>query len=37
VEFSTIFSNLFNHNQVSDPYLILGNSRDWWTGGFSSI
>jgi len=37
VEFSTIFSNLFNHNQLSDTYLILGDSRDWWTDGFSSI
>jgi len=38
VEFSTIFSNLFNHNQLSDPYLILGDSHDWGgLGGFSSI
>jgi hypothetical protein len=37
VEFTTIFSNLFNHNQLSDPYLILGDTGDWGAaGGFSS-
>jgi hypothetical protein len=28
-EFSVIFSNLFNHNQLSDPYLVLGDKGDW--------
>jgi hypothetical protein len=28
-EFSVIFSNLFNHNQLSDPYLVLGDTGDW--------
>jgi Carboxypeptidase regulatory-like domain len=38
VEFSATFSNLFNHNQLSDPYLILGDTKDWGgLGGFSSI
>ncbi len=38
VEFSATFSNLFNHNQLSDPYLILGDSGDWGgLGGFTSI
>ncbi|MGB7848494.1 MAG: carboxypeptidase-like regulatory domain-containing protein [Candidatus Acidiferrum sp.] len=37
VEFTTIFSNLFNHNQLSDPYLILGDTGDWGAaGGFSA-
>ena len=37
VEFQTVFSNLFNHNQMSDPYLILGDTGDWGAvGGFSS-
>jgi hypothetical protein len=37
VEFTTIFSNLFNHNQMSDPYLILGDTGDWGSvGGFSA-
>jgi len=35
VEFSTIFSNPFNHNQLSDPYLILGHSHDW--GGLGGL
>jgi hypothetical protein len=38
LEFSATFSSLFNHNQLSDPYLILGDSADWGgLGGFSSI
>jgi len=37
VEFTAIFSNLFNHNQMSDPYLILGDTGDWGAvGGYSS-
>jgi len=28
-EFSVIFSNLFNHNQLSDPYLVLSDTGDW--------
>ena len=37
VEFQTVFSNIFNHNQMSDPYLILGDTGDWGAvGGFSS-
>jgi len=37
VEFTTIFSNLFNHNQLSDPYLILGDTGDWGAaGGYSA-
>jgi hypothetical protein len=37
VEFQTVFSNLFNHNQMSDPYLILGDTGDWGAvGGFSA-
>jgi hypothetical protein len=37
VEFTTVFSNLFNHNQMSDPYLILGDTGDWGAvGGFSA-
>lgn len=37
-EFTTIFSNLFNHNQLSDPYLIVGDAADWGAlGGYSSI
>jgi hypothetical protein len=38
VEFTTIFSNLFNHNQLSDPYLILGDTGDWGAaGGYSAV
>jgi carboxypeptidase family protein len=38
VEFTTIISNLFNHNQLSDPYLIVGDAADWGAlGGYSSI
>jgi hypothetical protein len=38
IEFSTTFSNLFNHNQLSDPYLIVGDAPDWGgLGGFTSI
>jgi hypothetical protein len=38
VEFSATFSNLFNHNQLSDPYLIVGDAGDWGgLGGYSSI
>lgn len=38
VEFSATFSNVFNHNQLSDPYLILGDSKDrGGLGGLSSI
>jgi len=38
VEFTTIFSNLFNHNQLSDPYLAVGDREDWGAaGGFSSV
>ena len=37
VEFTSIFSNVFNHDQLSDPYLILGDTGDWGAaGGFSA-
>jgi len=37
-EFTAIFSNLFNHNQLSDPYLVLGDVGDWGAlGGLSGI
>jgi hypothetical protein len=29
VEFTANFANLFNHNQLSDPYLVLGDKGDW--------
>jgi len=29
VEFQAIFSNLFNHVYLSDPYLVLGDKGDW--------
>ena len=31
VEFTAIFSNLFNHNQLSDPYLRWRRGRLGWT------
>jgi len=38
VEFQAIFSNLFNHNQLSDPYLVLGDTGDWGAlGGLSGV
>jgi hypothetical protein len=38
VEFSTIFANVFNHVQLSDPYLVLGDQGDWGAlGGFSGV
>jgi hypothetical protein len=38
VEFQAIFSNLFNHNQLSDPYLVLGDQADWGAlGGLSGV
>jgi len=37
-EFTAIFSNVFNHNQLSDPYLVLGDTGDWGAlGGLSGI
>jgi hypothetical protein len=37
VQFTTIFTNVFNHNQMSDPYLILGDTGDWGAvGGYSA-
>jgi hypothetical protein len=37
VEFTANFTNVLNHNQMSDPYLILGDTGDWGAvGGFSS-
>ena len=35
LEFQAIFSNLFNHNQLSDPYLVLGDTGDW--GGLGGL
>jgi hypothetical protein len=36
-EFQVIFSNVFNHVQLSDPYLILGDTADWGgLGGYTS-
>ncbi|HYL65141.1 MAG TPA: carboxypeptidase-like regulatory domain-containing protein [Candidatus Methylomirabilis sp.] len=35
LEFQAIFSNLFNHNQLSDPYLVLGDPGDW--GGLGGL
>ncbi len=38
VEFQAIFSNLFNHVYLSDPYLVLGDTGDWGAlGGLSGI
>jgi len=38
LEFQAIFSNLFNHVQLSDPYLVLGDQGDWGAlGGLSGI
>jgi hypothetical protein len=38
LEFQAIFSNLFNHNQLSDPYLVLGDQADWGAlGGLSGV
>lgn len=38
VEFQAIFSNLFNHVYLSDPYLVLGDKGDWGAlGGLSGI
>ncbi len=38
VEFTTIFSNVFNHVQLSDPYLVLGDKGDWGAlGGYSGV
>jgi len=37
-EFQAIFSNLFNHNQLSDSYLVLGDQGDWGAlGGLSGV
>jgi hypothetical protein len=37
-EFTTIFTNLFNHNYLSDPYLIVGDVGDWGAlGGYTSV
>lgn len=37
-EFTTIFTNLFNHNYLSDPYLVVGDVGDWGAlGGYSSV
>jgi hypothetical protein len=35
VEFQAIFSNLFNHVQLSDPYLVLSDTGDW--GGLGGL
>jgi hypothetical protein len=38
LEFTTIFSNVFNHVQLSDPYLVLGDQGDWGAlGGYSGV
>jgi hypothetical protein len=38
VEFTTIFTNVFNHVQLSDPYLVLGDKGDWGAlGGYSGV
>jgi len=37
-EFTAIFSNLFNHNYLSDPYLIVGDAADWGgLGGYTAV
>jgi len=37
-DFTAIFSNLFNHNYLSDPYLVLGDKGDWGAlGGLSGV
>ena len=28
-EFTAVFTNVFNHNQLVDPYLVLGDTPDW--------
>jgi hypothetical protein len=38
VEFTSIFTNVFNHVQLSDPYLVLGDQADWGAlGGLSGV
>ena len=29
MDFGAVFTNIFNHNQLFDPYLILGDTADW--------
>ena len=29
MDFGAVFTNVFNHNQLFDPYLILGDTPDW--------
>jgi len=36
-EFTAIFSNLFNHNQLGDPYLALSDQADWGYLGGNSV
>jgi hypothetical protein len=36
-EFTVIFTNLFNHNQLGDPYLIVGDQADWGYLGGNSV
>jgi hypothetical protein len=37
-EFTAVFTNVFNHNQMGDPYLVLGDVGDWGgLGGFSGL
>jgi hypothetical protein len=37
-EFTAIFTNLFNHDYLSDPYLIVGDAADWGgLGGYTSV
>jgi hypothetical protein len=37
-EFTAIFTNLFNHNQLGDPYLAVGDQPDWgYLGGKSVV
>ena len=36
-EFTAIFTNLFNHNQLGDPYLAVGDQGDWGVLGGNSV
>ena len=36
-EFMAIFTNLFNHNQLGDPYLAVGDTGDWGVLGGNSV
>jgi hypothetical protein len=36
-EFTAIFSNVFNHNQLGDPYLAVGDAADWGYLGGNSV